>query len=410
MSTNSASVSGLEAAQVKVLNKSNLAVREILLNDPKKFNALNLDTVRAIVPLLQAWEKSELAKIILMKHSGGKAFCTGGDIKSGAGVAMSTLGPFCIATENTVVAMPEASIGLFPDVGGSFFLSRLDGQLGVYFGLTGKQLKGVDVLYSGIASHYVPSSRLADLEARLAELDNPTHNMINQAIEEYSAELSTESAYSLGGSVRQSIDRCFKYDTVEEIVQALEKEEQSEWKEETLKALSSVSPTSLKIALLQIRSGSTLSLSQCLKMDFHLAQKVLQGHDFKEGTDATLIRQSKANWNPSKLEDVDLAKIKQDYFDSPSPLRLELLNKRDFKMFPHRKYWLPSEKDIMRVVTGEAADVGNYALNRQQIVDYLLRERQGKQGVKEKVLEVLDRKTIENKKDSEKSLKWVYEV
>lgn len=328
----------------------------------------------------------------------------------GGGVGLSVHAPFRIATENTLFAMPETAIGFLPEVGGSFFLPRLDGQLGVYLGLTGKRLKGVDTLYAGIATHYVPSSRLGDLEARLAELENPTHDMINQAIEEFSAELDNEPTFSLNGSIRQSIDRCFKYDTVAEIVKAIEKEEESEWKEETLKLLSSMSPTSLKVTLQQIRNGSALSLAQCFKMEYHLVQKFLQGHDFKEGVYATLVSRSKAKWQPSELSQVDDRQIKQDYFDSPSPLRLELLNKRDFKKYPHRKYMLPSEEDIMRVVTGEAPDVGNYALNRQQVIDYLLRERQGKQGVKQKVSEVLDRKTIENKKDSDKSLKWVYEV
>ncbi|KAG1048975.1 hypothetical protein G6F43_008675 [Rhizopus delemar] len=451
-STTSASISGLEASQVEVIHKSNLAVREVVLNRPKKLNALNLPMVRSITPQLQAWEKSDLAKIIILKHSGGKGFCAGGDVKTvvdlaeakdsnaakffeeeyqldhliatldtpyvsimdgitmGGGVGLSVHAPFRIATENTLFAMPETAIGFLPEVGGSFFLPRLDGQLGVYLGLTGKRLKGVDTLYAGIATHYVPSSRLGDLEARLAELENPTHDMINQAIEEFSAELDNEPTFSLNGSIRQSIDRCFKYDTVAEIVKAIEKEEESEWKEETLKLLSSMSPTSLKVTLQQIRNGSALSLAQCFKMEYHLVQKFLQGHDFKEGVYATLVSRSKAKWQPSELSQVDDRQIKQDYFDSPSPLRLELLNKRDFKKYPHRKYMLPSEEDIMRVVTGEAPDVGNYALNRQQVIDYLLRERQGKQGVKQKVSEVLDRKTIENKKDSDKSLKWVYEV
>lgn len=326
----------------------------------------------------------------------------------GGGVGLSVHAPFRIATENTMFAMPETAIGFLPEVGGSFFLSRLDGQLGIYLGLTGKRLKGTDVFYAGVATHFVPSSRLAALEARLAELDNATHDMVNQAIEEFSAELDNESTFTLSGEIRQAIDRCFKYDTVGEIVAALEKEPETEWTKGTLKLLNSMSPTSLKITLQQLRNGSTLSLAQCFKMEYHLVQKFLQGHDFKEGVTATLVTRQKPNWKPDQLSHVDDTKIKQHYFDSPSPLRLELLNSRDFKNYPYRKYMLPSEEDIKRVVTGEAPDVGNYALNRQQIVEHLTRERQGKQGVKQKVLEVLDRKTVENQKDQDKSLKWVY--
>lgn len=326
----------------------------------------------------------------------------------GGGVGLSVHAPFRIATENTMFAMPETAIGFLPEVGGSFFLSRLDGQLGIYLGLTGKRLQATDVLYSGVATHFVPSSRLPALEARLAELDHATHDMVNSAIEEFSAELDTESHFSLTGETRQAIDRCFKYDTVGEIMAALEKEPQTAWTEETIKLMKKMSPTSLKVTLQQLRNGATLSLAQCLKMEYHLVQKFLQAHDFKEGVYATLVTKSKPNWVPTQLSDVNDAKVKQEYFDSPSPLRLELLNSRDFKQYPHRKYMLPSEEDIKRVVTGEAADVGNYALNRQQVVDHLLRERQGKQGLKQKVLEVLDRKTVENKKDEDKSLKWVY--
>lgn len=326
----------------------------------------------------------------------------------GGGVGLSVHAPFRIATENTMFAMPETAIGFLPEVGGSFFLSRLDGQLGVYLGLTGKRLKSVDVLYAGVATHFVPSSRLPALEARLSELDNANHEMINSAIEEFSAELDNEPAFSLSGETRKAIDRCFKYDTVGEIVAAVEKEPESDWRKETLKALNNMSPTSLKVTLQQIRNGSTLSLAQCFKMEYHLVQKFLQGHDFKEGVTATLVTKQKPNWEPSSLSQVDDVKIKQQYFDSPSPLRLEMLSSRDYKNYPHRKYMLPSEEDIKRVVTGEAADVGNYALNRHQIVEHLLRERQGKQGLKQKVSEVLDRKTIVNQKDEDKSLKWVY--
>lgn len=325
----------------------------------------------------------------------------------GGGVGLSVHAPFRIATENTLFAMPETAIGFLPEVGGSFFLSRLDGQIGTYLGLTGKRLKGTDVLYSGVATHFVPSSRIPALESRLSELDGANHEMINGAIEEFSAELENEPRFSLTGETRLSIDRCFKYDHVEEIIAAVEKEEDSEWKKETLKALSNMSPTSLKVTLQQIRNGSTLSLAQCFKMEYHLVQKFLQGHDFKQGVTATLVTKQKPKWQPEQLSQVDDVKLKQQYFDSPSPLRLELLSSRDYKKYPHRKFMLPSEQDIKRVVTGEAADVGNYALNRQQVIDHLLRERHGKQGVKQKVSEVLDRKTTESKKEDE-SLKWVY--
>ncbi|KAG2225376.1 hypothetical protein INT45_005620 [Circinella minor] len=446
----STSASGTAGIQEEILTVKNVGVREIVLNRPKKLNALNLNMVELITPELQAWEKSDLAKIILLKSCGGKGFCAGGDVKTvvdlaaegkyeeaikffeteykldhlignlekpyvsimdgitmGGGVGLSVHAPFRIATEKTLFAMPETGIGFLPDVAGSFFLPRLDGQLGIYLGLTGKRLKGSDVFYSGVATHYIPSSRLPALEARLSEIDNPTHDIINTAIEEFSAEMDQELEFSLGGDVRAAIDRCFKFDTVEEIFAAVEKED-SEWGKETLKLLKGVSPTSLKITLQQLRTGATLTLGQCFKMEYHLVQKFLRGHDFAEGVNSTLVTRTKPNWQPSAITDIKFDKIKEEYFDSPSPERLELLTTKDYKQYPHRKYMLPSEDDVKRVVTGEAADVGNYALSREEVVQYFLRDRNGKQGVKNKVLDVLERKTHILENDETKSLKWVY--
>ncbi|KAI8337104.1 ClpP/crotonase-like domain-containing protein [Chlamydoabsidia padenii] len=457
MSTTSHEViAAAEQSQAEVLHRKNLGVREIVLNRPAKMNALNTNMVRAILPELKSWEKSDLAKIILIKSEPGVAFCAGGDVKAvvdyasagehekaaeffkeeyqvdhfistletpfvsimdgvtmGGGVGLSVHAPFRIATENTLFAMPETKIGFFPDVGGSFFLSRLDGQLGVYLGLTGKRLKAADVLYSGVATHYVPSSRLPSLEARLAELDNPTHDIVNNAIEEFSGELDQEPTFSLGGDIRAAIDRCFKFDNMKDIVDAVKKEEQQSstaaWAQETLKYLDSMSPTSLKVTLQQIRSGATLSIAQCFKMEFHLLQKFLTGHDFKEGVYKTLVhRGQKSEWQPATLDKVDDLTIKSDYFNAPSPLTLKMITNKDFKQYPHRKYMLPTEEDIKQVVTGEAADVGNYALTRDEIVDYLVRDRKGKQGVKQKVSEVLSRKTKILENEEGQTLKWVY--
>ncbi|CAO3652031.1 unnamed protein product [Cunninghamella echinulata] len=461
MSTTHESIAAAEKAQAEVLTRKNLGVRDIILNRPKKLNALNLDMVRAMVPEIQSWEKSDLAKIIVIKSEPGTAFCAGGDVKTvvdlahdgkldeaakffeeeyqldhfiatletpfisimdgvtmGGGVGLSVHAPFRIATENTLFAMPETKIGFLPEVGGSFFLSRLDGQLGAYLGLTGKRLKGVDVLYAGIATHYVPSSRLPALEARLAELDNPTHDMVNNVIDEFAGELDeTTDIFSLGGSIRQAIDQCFKSDKMNDIVQAVTKLSEQDagdakitaWAKETVKYLNAMSPTSLKVTLQQIRSGATLTIGQCFKMEYHLVQKFLRDHDFREGVYTTLVeRNRKPVWQPATLETTNDADIIANYFNAASPLSLDLLNTKDYKQYPHRKYMLPTEEEIKQVVTGEAPGVGNYALNRQEIVDYLVRERKGKQGVKQKVTEVLERKTKVLDNDEGKALKWNY--
>ncbi|KAG1151593.1 hypothetical protein G6F37_003038 [Rhizopus arrhizus] len=411
MSTNS--------LEVEIIQKDRLG--QIILNRPNKLNALNLSMVQMMTPQIKAWEKSEMIDVILLKHSGGKGFCAGGDVKMvvdlakakdpnateffrkeyqldhliatlhtpfiaimngitmGGGVGLSVHAPFRVATENTLFAMPETAIGFLPEVGGSFFLSRLDGQLGVYLGLTGKRLKGVDVLYAGIATHYIPSSRLADLEQCLSRLKSPTYDTINQVLDQFSPDLS-HTTFSLAGSSARSIDRCFRHHTIAEIIEAIEKEEACEWTKETLTLLSSMSPTSLKVTLEQIRRGKSMSLAQCFQMEYQLVQKFLGGHDFREGVYSTLVTRSRPNWQPSQLAEVSESKIIQDYFESPSPLDLVFLNQRDFKSYPHHQYMLPSEKDILSI-----------RLSRQQVVNHFVNEYRGKQGVKQKVLDVLNR-------------------
>lgn len=116
----------------------------------------------------------------------------------------------------------------------------------------------------------------------------------------------------------------------------------------------------------------------------------------------------KAEWKPSQVEDVKLAEIKKEYFDASDKKPLELISDKDYDKYPHSKYMLPSEQDIQNVVTGEAPGVGNYALSSDEVVDYFINDRKGKQGVKSKVLDVLARKTKVIKDDESNSLKWIY--
>lgn len=174
-------------------------------------------------------------------------------ITMGGGVGLSMHAPFRIATEKTVFAMPETTIGFFPDVGGSFFLPRLDGETGTYLALTSERLNGVQGLYAGIATHYMHSSILGNVTQRLSELVFPDHvgleerlDTVNKTIAEYSLGLPSlqEEHIHLAGGLRRAIDRCFRFNTVEEIFQALENEtEEKEWAQKTLETLSIRSPT-----------------------------------------------------------------------------------------------------------------------------------------------------------------------
>src|SRR6201996_8950938 len=230
-----------------VLFNSLYGVRTIELNRPKKLNSLNGSMARKILPRLREWEKSQMANVILISGAGPKAFCAGGDVAElamqnkngpegqkkssdyfalefkldhlistyskpyiaimdgitmGGGVGLSVHAPFRIATERTVFAMPETTIGFFPDVGGSFFLPRLDGAIGTYLALTSERLHGVQAYYAGIATHYLDSSVLANLTTRLSELvfkDYSTLDerlkLVNSTIAEFSTGLPSPSSY-----------------------------------------------------------------------------------------------------------------------------------------------------------------------------------------------------------------------
>ncbi|CAG8528864.1 9800_t:CDS:2 [Ambispora gerdemannii] len=420
--------SSLASQLAVVIHRRKFGGRFSILNRPDKYNALNLEMVRSITPQLQAWNESNLCKVIILKATGAKAFCAGGDVREeyqlnhllatldkpfvalmngitmGGGVGLSVHVPFRIATENTIFAMPETQIGFFPDVGGSFFLPRMDGATGTYLALTGTRLKGIDVFQSGVATHYIPSERLPHLEERLCELESDDHEVINAAIEDFVAEPDKEMRYSLFGDIRSAIDRL---NTVEEIIAALEKEN-TPWAQETRDTILKMSPTSLKVTLHLMRVGKKLSIADCFSMEYRLAQKFLEKSDFAEGVTARLIeKRDNPSWSPPTLEQISNAEIENFYFKSPAHSDiLNLLNPRTFLQYPHAKFGLPTESDIKKVVTGQNRDVGPLAMTKKEIVDFFLKDRKGKIGTREKVIEVLDRKT-RSANDGSEYVRWV---
>ncbi|KAG6237385.1 hypothetical protein E4U25_002743 [Claviceps purpurea] len=259
-----------------VIFASKYGLRTIILNRPKQLNSLNGSMIRKIVPRMIEWEKSDMANIVLLKGAGDRALCAGGDVAAlaklnqegpngwkksadffaleyklmhyiatykkpyvalmdgvtmGGGVGLSMHAPFRIATEKTVFAMPETTIGFFPDVGASFFLPRLNGAMGTYLALTSDRLIGPNVFYSGIATHYLHSTSLPDLEARLAELSFRDDDemprklaVINNTLEEFCTGLPYDQPIQLRGAVRKTIDRCFSKNNVADIVAALKEE------------------------------------------------------------------------------------------------------------------------------------------------------------------------------------------
>ncbi|XP_030761932.1 3-hydroxyisobutyryl-CoA hydrolase, mitochondrial isoform X2 [Sitophilus oryzae] len=310
----------------------------IILNRPKALNSLNLSMVNKIYPALKKWESEK--SLVIIKGAGGKAFCAGGDVKAialaafkgdklghdffraeytnnglignykipyialidgivmGGGVGLSVHGPYRIATEKTLFAMPETQIGLFPDVGGSHFLSRLQGRLGWYLALTGYRLKGTDVLRAGVATHIVNSKDIENVEKALLECKN---NDINSALAKFHQD--NKSEFSLAPYL-EKINFCFGAPTVEEVYERLEKDG-SKWAEETINTLNKMSPTSMKIAYKELEIGKNLNLLDCLRMEYRIAVNCVNNHDFPEGVRALLIdKDQNPKWKPSTLKEV----------------------------------------------------------------------------------------------------------
>ncbi|KAI0784365.1 3-hydroxyisobutyryl-coenzyme A hydrolase [Abortiporus biennis] len=461
----------LNADEAPVLFESVGQIRKYILNRPKKLNALDEPMINILRPQVEAWSKSELNKV-LVGTGVGRAFCAGGDVASvvsnavnaetrpkaidffkrefeldyllaaiplpyivimdgitmGGGVGLSSHAAFRIATENTVYAMPETKIGYTPDVGGSHFLSRLDGQIGTYLGLTGDILKGRAVFQHGLATHYVPSRRIPALLERIASLDKPTYPIIDSLIEEASTEPQADDSLSpFVGDLRVALDSAFRHDTVEEIVQDLQKlsettkdESIRSWANQTLEALELRSPTSLKVALHAVRLGKTMNLLETLQMEMNFATAFCSGEtpDFNTGVTAVLVEKIKERpqWYPSTLKEVKYSDIKRRFFEKYSPAKgnspaldvpEELVN---IKIIHPMRYSLPTEEEIGKMVDGSHPASGGTVITRDELIKKFEQLRKGKLGLHEKLQDVLARKCVEDvdKETGDKWLRWVH--
>jgi len=325
----------------------------IMLNRPKAFNALTANMIAQMQDMLEHWQNLKEISHVIIEAAPGKAFCSGGDIRiiyelgrakdpkaqeffqgeyrldatiknfkkpyialmdgitMGGGVGVSLLGSVRVATENFLFAMPETGIGLFPDVGGSYFLPRCPGELGMYLGLTGARLKAADALYAGLIDYYVPATKLNDLKEALLNSDHPA------AIVKKFAENPGKPPLE---QHREMIDELFAGETLEEIIANLA-QDGSDWAKETLGIIAKKSPTSLKITFHQLRVGADLSFNDCMMREYRMTSRILQGHDFFEGIRATVIdKDMMPKWQPSGLAEVSDQDVAA-YFE---PLEKEL--------------------------------------------------------------------------------------
>ena len=210
-------------------------------------------------------------------------------------------------------AMPETGIGLFPDVGGTYFLPRCPGELGMYFGLTGHRLKAADAVYTGVATHFVATEHLGALEAALrSDID----------IETILADLTSDPGEPPLATHREAIDAHFAHDSVEAIIDSLEGAGDV-WAVRTADILRAKSPTSLKITHRQIRTGAGLDFDGCMRLEYRIVNGIFTGHDFFEGTRAVVIDKDQTpGWQPATLSEVSVAMIDAYFAELDEELEL----------------------------------------------------------------------------------------
>jgi len=332
----------------------------VTLDRPQALNALTLAMVSDLDRQLAEWADDPSVVAVVIKSSGGRAFCAGGDIRAlhdavcrgdaytrnfyrveyrlnhriktyakpyvalidgivmGGGVGLSVHGSYRVVSERSQFAMPETGIGFFPDVGGTWFLPRCPGALGTYLGLTGARLGAADMLYCGAATHYRPS---ADIEPLLMELAQVTSaNDVGNLLDRFGSDPGAPSLLQQ----RSAIDRCFAADTMEEILSRLERDG-SEWAQATAATIRRKSPTSLKVTLRQLHAGAGLAdFAAAMRLEYRLAQRMVRGHDFHEGVRAAVIDKDQApRWQPATLTEVSDHTVAQ-YFAPLEEPDLEL--------------------------------------------------------------------------------------
>jgi enoyl-CoA hydratase len=313
----------------------------ITLNRPKALNALTHAMCLAMTGQLAAWKDDDGVGIVVVQAAGDRAFCAGGDIRAlyesgkagtpyvldfyrdeyilnvaikrypkpymalisgivmGGGVGVSVHGSYRVADATTVFAMPETGIGLFPDVGGSYFLPRCPGEIGMYLALTGARLKARDALYAGIATDVSGEWSREDIVAEL-ERGELSGNLMSIVTGSYREKADPAPL----AEHRVKIDDIFSAGTVEEILARLDREG-SPWSVETAKTIRAKSPTATKLAFRQIREGKRLDFKDCMRMEFRMVNRVIAGHEFYEGVRATIIDKDQSpKWQPVALEDV----------------------------------------------------------------------------------------------------------
>ncbi|RFP10114.1 MULTISPECIES: enoyl-CoA hydratase/isomerase family protein [unclassified Duganella] len=343
----------------------------ITLDRPKALNSLSLAMVRDITQALMAWRDDSGVAAVVIRSSSEKAFCAGGDIRffydagratpqggsalvedffteeyalnhlihfypkpyialidgvvMGGGMGVAQGGPDCrvrIVTERTRMAMPEVNIGLFPDVGGSYFLARAPGKLGCYLGVTGVTIGAADALHAGLADHFVPGSEMAALSALLEATPGAE---LAEAIAAFAAPFKAAAGDSKLAAERAAIDRHFGAGSVPAIIASL-KTDDSAFAQKTLQVMATRSPLMMCVTHELVQRGAALDVADCLRMERTLVRHNFEDGEVIEGVRALVIDKDNApQWKPASLEEVSEAMV-QRFFqpvwpDYAHPLR-----------------------------------------------------------------------------------------
>jgi enoyl-CoA hydratase len=324
----------------------------VTLNRPQALNAVTHDMVRALRGALEDWADDRAITRVVILAAPGRAFSAGGDIRAltdlgkagrydealefwrdeyplnafiknyrkpyvalidgivmGGGVGISIHGSHRVAGDRFQFAMPEVGIGFFPDVGATWYLPRMPGELGTYCALTGERFNAADACASGVATHRVPSTRLPAL------LEGLYGSVSVDAVLSAFSEPAGEGPIT---ARRAAIDRLFAGDEVEHILNKLDTEtgHDAGWARTTAANIRGKSPLSLKLALVQVRRGRDWDFASCMQAEFRIVCRVIRGHDFYEGVRAVIIdKDNKPQWRPATLAEVTKAAVERHFAD-----------------------------------------------------------------------------------------------
>jgi len=333
----------------EILSEIRNHVAFITLNRPAALNALSLDMLVQLRNVLTRYAADHEVRAVLINGAGDKAFCAGGDIRAmyqsfkesgslhreffiteypldyllysypkpyavlmdgitmGGGMGIAQGSTLRVVGDRTRIAMPEVAIGFFPDVGASFFLSRVPGALGTYLALTGVQIRGADALYCQLADVYLPQAAIESLSADLAALNwsaDPSTDLRRLIHAKAAVGLPAPSLSLL----RPGIDEHFSEPTVRAILASLEKDSRAEyadWARQTAALMRTRSPTMLCVTLRQLQLGKGMPLAACFRMELAMAKQCFEQGDFLEGVRALIIdKDNSPHWTPSRIEDV----------------------------------------------------------------------------------------------------------